>query len=72
MIKKEEAQPDPDEGKDSDYIQRRNWLLDRMKRQRWDLEDEKKPQNKRGRKPAPPPTPNIDQTKPRNKFFKFD
>jgi hypothetical protein len=71
---------DPDFGKDEDYIQRRNFLLKMMKKQRWDDSgDSNSPlPPKRGRKPVVSkpkqqnPIPKIDITKPRNKFFKFD
>jgi len=72
MIKIEEAGPDPDEDKDPDYIRRRDWLLERMRKQKWDEPSEPKSTAKRGRKPAPAPVPKIDLNKPRNKFFKFD
>jgi hypothetical protein len=72
LIKVEEAQPDPDADKDPEYIRRRDWLLGRMKKQHWDLGEEKQPSAKRGRKPKLIPKPLVDQTKPRNKFFKFD
>jgi hypothetical protein len=61
----------PDFDKDESYIRRRNFLLERMKKTRWD-EEESKPQAKRGRKPSPPPKAQIDPNKPRNKFFKFN
>jgi hypothetical protein len=70
LINEKENITNHDEGKDPEYIRRRDWLVERMKKQCWKSEDEK-PLSKRGRKPKEQPKPIIDQTKPRNKFFKF-
>lgn len=60
-----------DENKSESYLFRRDWLLDRMKKTNWNVEEKISTSNK-GRKPKPIPKPQIDLTKPRNKFFKFD
>jgi hypothetical protein len=61
----------PDEGKSEEYIRRRNWLLEKVKRTKWD-DVEEKPQSKRGRKPKSKPKPMVDLNKPRNKYFKYN
>jgi len=61
-----------DEDKSESYIRRRNLLLSFMRNQKWDEPNESKPSKPRGRKPAPPKKPQIDLTKPRNKFFKYE
>ena len=58
----------PDADKDESYIRRRNWLLNQMKRTRWDEPDEKL-YCRRGRKPAPKPQAIVDMDKPRNKHY---
>lgn len=60
----------PDEGKSESYIRRRNWLLEQMKKTRWEDPDEK-PYCRRGRKPAPKPQASIDMNKPRNKHYSW-
>ena len=61
----------PDADKDPEYIKRRDWLLARMKVIKWDDEGEKPLPKKKGPKPEPKLQPKLDQTKTRNKFFKF-
>lgn len=62
----------PDENKDESYIRRRNWLLSRMKKTRWEEPEENLNISKKGRKPKEIPKPKLDLNNPRNKFFKFD
>lgn len=61
-----------DEGKSPEYIKRRDLLLDKMKKTRWDLDEEKPLCKKRGAKPKVKNQPKIDTTKPRNNFFNYD
>lgn len=60
----------PDEGKDESYIRRRNHLLEMIRKQRWDIDEE--PQcAKRGCKPKETPKPSIDLEKSRNKYYNW-
>ena len=53
--------------KDENYIRRRNWLLEQMKKTRWEDNVEEKRCN-RGRKPNPKPQAKIDMNKARNRY----
>jgi hypothetical protein len=58
------------EDKDESYIRRRNHLLEKIKKEKWEVDD--KPQSKkRGRKTKEAPKPNIDLEKPRNKYYSW-
>jgi len=58
------------EDKDESYIRRRNHLLEKIKKEKWEVDD--KPQcKKRGRKIKEAPKPNVDLEKPRNKYYSW-
>jgi hypothetical protein len=70
MILSEPLYPDLN---DPEYIKRRDFLLKRMKKERWELNlPESKPSKPKGRKPSPSKrVVEPDPNKRINKFFKF-
>jgi hypothetical protein len=58
------------EDKDESYIRRRDHLLEKIKKEKWEVDD--KPQSKkRGRKTKEASKPNVDLEKPRNKYYSW-
>lgn len=56
---------------DKNYTRRRNWLLEQMKKTRWEDDNLEEKRCNRGRKPKPKPQPEIDMNKARNKHYNW-